>query len=154
MAMALVLVGCNNDTKNVEVGEPLEVNEQIALECDTPFSINVIAPNENTNVTVGDDNHTSEFGLDVSYMVYWECPIPEETEREPVDGVCDEGWEFANDCATVCTPIEEVCLADSLCGEGTYLDENNTCQVDDRPDVGECGEGTELIEGVCTPIEV
>lgn len=154
MIMAVALAGCNNNkTEYIEVGETLEVEQNVTLECEQPLTVMVTGENEDTNVTFQykDDNETyiSEFGVDISLVVGYPCPDDNVTEMEPEDGVCPDGWEFANDCATVCTPIEEVCLTESLCGDGTYLDENNTCQIDDRPDTGECGRGTKLVDGVC-----
>lgn len=153
---ALVFSGCNRDTKYVEVGDPIVVEESISLACGVPFMVRAVAPNEDTNVSIeyGDINETyvNEYGIDVFYMVGYECPVEEPTEVEPEDGICPAGWEFANDCATVCTPIEEICLTESLCGEGTILDDNNTCQIDSSPDMGICGEGTELDENGTTCI--
>lgn len=156
VAMALVLAGCN-DTKTVTeyVGEPEVVEYNIEMVCDVPLMVDAQLLDDNITVQLGEDNetHANEFGVDFALIANYACPEPEETEREPVDGVCDEGWEFANDCATVCTPIVEVCLTESLCGEGTFLDENNTCQIDNSPEIGICGEGTELVDGNCTVIQ-
>ncbi len=82
----------------------------------------------------------------------------------PINGVCPSGYT-SNECNTLCVKNPEC-----KCGDGTTLDENNTCV----PVVKECGEGTELdsetglceiipplecdigfreLEGTCMPIK-
>lgn len=156
-ALAFALVGCNNSkTEYVEVGDELLVEETIELKCDTPitFTSKSLDGNVTVNYDGEDSNYTSEFGIDVTYSVFYPCPETVPTEVEPEDGLCPEGYEFANDCATMCTLVEEVCLTESICGEGTILDDNNTCVIDDTPPMGVCGDGTELDDnGTCVPNE-
>lgn len=155
MVMALVLAGCNNSTEYVEVpvGEVQVVEKEVILECDMPLLVSAILTDDNITVQYDEDNETfsNEFGVDFSLIALYPCPIPPITEVEPEDGICPAGWEFATECSTVCTEIEEIAVT---CGEGTIMDENNTCVCDTSPDIGICGEGTELDDnGTCVIID-
>jgi len=113
----MAITGCNhNDVETVEIGEPIEVSEQIVVACDEAVVVTLNATDE-VNVTTEANGTTevydSEYGANVKLTVVSpcvepvECPDCNDTCGEPV--VCDD-------------PV--------ICGEGTFLDEaTNTCSV-------------------------
>ncbi len=178
IVLAFMLIGCDNDSAiTVKPGDPLVVLENIVMECDVPFEFKTVGSSDDTIVGVREGEGTviiltsedgepvtsqtnvtiyeSEWGVDVGYSIITPCPEPiDENITEPVvpiNGECPEGYEVSNCDASQCIAVDVPVQLPIECGEGTELDDNNTCIIIPVEPPIECGEGLQLnpTTGLC-----
>ena len=167
LAGMLLITGCNDsdDVPIREAGDPLVVNQVVEMECDVPFAFRSygLAWSSALGVREGyQDVQTLQYeideelipedgttiyhdrdGIDIKFVVITPCEDKNISKdpKEPivaVDGVCPDGYEVSNCDASKCVAVLTEPVEPIICGEGTVLDDNNTCIP--TPPV-ECGEG-------------